>query len=109
MKRHAPLPDLEEAERIVNQGRQIVKEHIPDAAAHDHADGCVKDQVIDLSEGHRRAGALAAHARQQPGGNEPEQIHQPVPAHAQRAEAESYGIKAGKFKHEDFDCRKTLV
>ena len=88
VERHAAIPDMKHVEPALGDHVMAVKNAPADAAADDDADGAVENEVVDVERGPGRAGLPRPVARQPPGGDEADEVHDPVPMHAQRAESE---------------------
>ncbi len=67
---------------------QAVDEHVADAAAGNRAERDVEDDVVDVLGLDAAPRLLRTHARAEPAAHEADEIHDPVPAHFERAEAE---------------------
>ena len=99
VKRHATLPDGKDLQRVSQVVAGLVEQHLPQAAADDHAEHAVEQQVVQLPD-REQAGARAnAVTPEDDKLNESDQIHQTVPAHRQRAEREGDGVELGVQKH----------
>ena len=48
MKRHAAVPQLEDLERMRGEMRQIVEQHVADAAAEDDAERDPDDEIVEV-------------------------------------------------------------
>jgi hypothetical protein len=84
VKRHASVPDPEDAERIVQQPLGAVDEHPADPAAEDHAERAHEDQVVDELGCPCRPRSRGATAREPPARHEADEIHDAVPVHRER-------------------------
>ena len=56
VERHAAVPQREDLERVLGEAREIVEEHVADAAAEDDAERAPDDEIVDVGRLHRRAG-----------------------------------------------------
>ena len=54
-------------------------------------------EIVDLLRGDGRTRRPASPACEPPGEQEADHVHQPVPAHRQRAEFDSHGIEIGEY------------
>ena len=85
MKAHAALPDSENLQRMGEVMAGFVKEHLAQAAAKNHTQHAIEQQVVELL-GRQKTGVLPdAQATEQKKLNKRHQIHQTVPAHGKRA------------------------
>ena len=100
MKAHATLPYRENFQRIGQVVARFVEQAIADAPAEHHTKNAVQQQVIEIC----RLPALEdllprpIAAEQQEHG-ERREIHQPVPAHSQRADLNSDRVDFGVDEH----------
>ena len=99
VKGHAALPDIEQTPRRCEEGVELIEQHRADPPAHDHAQGAIEDQTFHLLGGPAGTGAAGAIQAQAPGRKETEHIHQPIPTHMQRAEAEKNRVDFGVGDH----------
>ncbi len=79
---------------------RLVEQHLPQPAAQHHAEHAVEQQVVerggvDAVPGLRRC----TPATEQQEGDEAGQVHQPIPAHRQRAKAQGNGIELRMNEH----------
>ena len=58
VERHAAVPQLQDVDRVLEIIGEIVEQDVADAAAEDDPQRGVKDQVVGMAAGHRRAGLL---------------------------------------------------
>jgi hypothetical protein len=93
MERHAALPHFENAERIGDQLAEPVNQHVTDAAADDRAESDVEHDVVDVLRLDAAPRLLRVRARAEPAEHEPDEVHDPVPAHRDRADLERNGIE----------------
>ena len=93
MKRHTTLPDLEQAQRIGQQLRIAIHQHVTNAPADNHTQHAVKQQITDLLPVDRRTGMPCAQTGQNPERAERSQIHQPIPMNLQRTQLQRYRIE----------------
>ena len=100
MKRHAAFPDTKQRQRIAQEIAKSVKQDIPDSAAEDNAQGDVEHQIVHLFGGPAGIGLPDAIATQRPAGQKTQQVHQAVPAHVQRPQAERHRVKIRMNQHE---------
>ncbi len=74
VERHAAVPDRDDLDRVGEEDRQIVEQHVADAAADDDADRGPDDEVVDVGRAssatpagpHRRSLATSRLAYHQP-------------------------------------------
>src|ERR1700722_2991378 len=95
VKRHAAVPDVENVQPILRDDVMAVKNTPAEPAAEDDADGAIKYEVIDIERSPGRPGPPRAVTREPPCGGESDEVHDPVPVHAQRPEAEYRADRAG--------------
>ena len=88
VERHAALPHFEDGERIGDHFAESVDQHVADAAADDRAERHVENDVVDVLGFDLAPGLLGMRARAEPAEREADEIHDPVPAHLERAKAE---------------------
>ena len=96
---HAPLPDPQQPARVLANPAQAVEQYVAETAAKHHAEGAVKDQVVDLFAPERRIGPIAAPACEPPGEGEPGEIGQSVPVHLERPQGKRDGVDGGVGEH----------
>ncbi|GBF30812.1 hypothetical protein MnTg04_00762 [bacterium MnTg04] len=93
VERHAAFPDLEYRQRIFQDLRAAVEQHVTEAAAENDPHGAIENQVIDL---YRRPAGVRPPGpppRQPPGSRERQQIHQAVPANFEWTQGQGDGIE----------------
>jgi hypothetical protein len=90
---HAAFPDAQERQRVAGQLLAAVEQHVADAPAEDDAERPVEDDVVHLRGGDGRGGALRPPVAEPPGGREADEVHDPVPAHGERAEVQSHRVE----------------
>src|SRR5262249_57123064 len=54
MKRHAAFPDLEDLQRVRDEIRQIVEQHVAGASSKDDAERHPKDEIVEVLDLQRR-------------------------------------------------------
>ena len=97
---HAARPDLQDLQRMAQVMFRLVEEDVAQAPAEDHAEHAVEEHVVDILLGDAEAEALAhAPFAQDDHQHEREQVHEPVPAHGERAEAEGDRIELRMDEH----------
>ncbi len=86
MERHAALPHIENANRVMHVLRELVKQHVAEATAEHHSQHAVEQQVVQVARGPAELGPRPdAQAAQQQASDESNEVHEPVPADAYRA------------------------
>jgi hypothetical protein len=86
MKAHAALPYRENFQRIGQVVARFVEQAIADAPTEHHTKNAVQQQVIEIRRLQPLRIAAAPIAAEQQEHGERREIHQPVPAHRQRAD-----------------------
>src|SRR2546430_15646272 len=86
--------------RVFCPERQAEEQHVADAPAENHTEHGEENHIVDIVLLPGRAGLCGAPARQPPGRREPEQVHDAVPMHLDRAELEGHLVEAGVGQHE---------
>ena len=109
VERHPALPHGEDAERIREQLLVRVDEHVADAAADDRAERGVEHDVVDVDRLDLAPRLGRAHAQAKPDEQERGEVHDPVPAHLERAERECDGIEFGIVEHEPLRTSRIVV
>src|SRR4029079_3856014 len=79
----------------------LVEDHVAQASAQDDADHGVKEQVVELNPGDRRQTLCDTPSPQPPGADEPDQIHEAIPAHGEGSELEDDRINLRVGQHRD--------
>ena len=102
VERHAAVPERDDLRRVLGEARQVVDEHVADAAADDDAERAPDDEVVDVRRLHRSPGrspeprigdqALGV----PPAEEDADDIGERVPADGKRADLDQHRI----------DCRK---
>jgi hypothetical protein len=100
MEGHAALPHGEDFQRMRQVVARLVEQHLAQPAAEDHAEHAIEQQVVDILRVHavprlRLRAALAQPEK----GKKAGEIHQPVPAHGQRADGNGDRIELGVDQH----------
>ncbi|EFF47916.1 conserved hypothetical protein [Xanthomonas citri pv. aurantifolii str. ICPB 10535] len=104
---HAAFPDLEQDQRVGQEGLERIEQHVADAPAQHHAKHAVEQQVgktIHVYPG--QATAQDARTAQGPGREKRRQVHQAVPVHLHRAEREGDGVDGVQIDHADRVSRR---
>jgi len=96
---HAPLPDLEQHQRVFEKHREIVEKRIANAPTQHHAEGDIEDDVVDLLGGPAGVGLGGADTPQPPAAGKTDKVHNAVPVNLERAEAKGNGINVGISQH----------
>ncbi len=94
------LPYLEQIEGVLQQTAKVIEQHIADSPTENDAERDIEDQVIHLRSRDRAIRTFRSDTRTKPAQKESTQVHQSVPAHLQRAEAERNGVDVRIGKHE---------
>ena len=100
VERHAALPDGEDLERVIEVVTGLVEQHVAQAPAQDYAHDAAKEQVVQLFARDGRQARLDAARAEPPERAEGEQVHEPVPAHRQRADGEHDGVEVRMCQHD---------
>ncbi len=79
MEGHAAIPDAEQVERIGQEDREVIEQHIADTSTEENAEETGIQQVFHFVFGPATARAFGATASQPHGKDETDQIHQAVP------------------------------
>jgi hypothetical protein len=104
VERHAAFPDLERIPRILRPVGHAIEQDVADAPAEDDAEHRVEDEVVHVVRAPGGARTAGPHAAEPPPGGEADEIHDPVPVHADRADQrhrhlESDRVEAGVLQH----------
>ena len=97
---HAALPDREDLERMRGVIERLVEEHVAQAPAEDHAEHAVEQHVVDVAR--MPAGEQVAPRAILPStmtSTNASEVHEPVPAHGDRADAERDRIELRVNEH----------
>jgi len=109
VERHAALPDREDLERMLQEVGALVEDDIAQAAAEDHPEDAVEEQVVEVIARDRRAAGGNAARAEPPERTERGEVHEAVPADRQRADREGDRIEIGMYEHGAMllaiDCR----
>src|SRR5271168_4915420 len=89
VKRHAPVPDMEDVQPAFRDHLMPIENAPAYAAACDHADGRVENEVVDVEPNPRRSCAPGAKSRQPPSRHETYEVHDPVPMNLQGSDTEN--------------------
>src|SRR5271165_2130875 len=89
VKRHAAIPDMEDIQPAFRDHLMPIKNAPANAAARDHADRRVENEVVDVERNPRRSLARGAKSRQPPSRHETYEVHDPVPMNPQGANTEN--------------------
>ena len=92
MEAHAAGPDLEQPQRVVEKPVETIEQNVAHAAAEDHTQRRVEQQVTDLLPGPAAAGPVRSRLRQPPAAGEADHVHHPVPVNLQRPQGDQHGI-----------------
>src|ERR1700675_3689371 len=90
---------MKNVQPILGDDIMAVKNTPSGPAADDDADGAIKNEVIDVEHTPRRAGLPGAVAREPPRGDESDEVHDPVPVDAQRADRDGDGVYVRVGQH----------
>src|SRR6266478_4069748 len=110
MKRHAAIPDLENLQRMLDEMRQIVEQHIAGASAQDDAERHPKDEIVEVFDLQRRRPAPVSFIANHGAGIDPaqqnsENIRQRVPTDRERPNGHQHGVEVrkrnGRDRHDD--------
>ena len=101
VERHAALPELEDFERVLDEIRQIVEQHIAGAAAEDDAQGHPQHEVVEVDDGERSGPAPQALGLDQrpciqPAEQDADDIGERVPPNRDRPEADQHRVECRK-------------
>jgi len=96
---HSAFPDGKYLQRIGQEIRRFVEQHLPKSPANNHPEHAVEKQVVKLFDGQKARPGFDPVTPEQNKLNEGNQIHQTVPAHGERADRESDGIELWVKKH----------
>ncbi len=100
MEAHAPGPDLQDLGGVREVVLRLVEEHVAQPPAEDHAEHAVQEHVVDARFGDAVGKALArAQLPEHHEGHEGDHVHEAVPAHGERAEAEDDGVELRVGEH----------
>src|SRR6266481_3354525 len=106
MKRHAAIPDLENLQRVLDEMRQIVEQHIAGASAQDDAERHPKDEIVEVFDLQRRrptpVSFIANHsAGVGPAQQNAENIRQRVPTDREGPNGDQHGVEVRKRNGRD--------
>src|SRR5258708_32904760 len=73
MKRHAAIPDLENLQRVLDEMRQIVEQHIAGASAQDDAERHPQNEIVEVFNPQRRRPAPVSFIANHAAGIDPSQ------------------------------------
>ena len=101
VERHAALPHFENLERMSGELRQVVEQHIADAAAEHDAERHPEDEIVVVGDRERRRSAPQPFARDDRAGIEPaeqdaEDIGERVPADGKRPDRDQHRMESGE-------------
>jgi len=99
VERHAALPDREDLERMLQEVGALVEDDVAQAAAEDHPEDAVEEQVVEVIARDRRAAGGDAARAEPPERAERGEVHEAVPADRQRADREGDRIEIGMYEH----------
>ncbi len=97
---HAALPDTEDHQRIIEEGAEVVEQHVTDAPAEHDTECDIEQQVGHLRFFPFGTGPARADHAQPPATDKADQVHQPVPVHLQRADGKGNGIDVRIDQHD---------
>src|SRR3954471_6469427 len=87
----------------------LIEEHIAQPPTQDHAEDGEEDQVVELLARDRRRGVPDALQAEPPRGGESGEIHEPVPAHGERADGERDRVEVRVKEHERYALRRARL
>ena len=82
---HAAVPDAEQIERVIQEYREVIEQHISNSATQEHAEEARIEQVFNFVFSPAAARTAGATAREPHGKNEAHQVHQTVPVKRNRS------------------------
>ncbi|MCY1304586.1 hypothetical protein D9M70_543450 [compost metagenome] len=104
MERHTAVPDLNGADRIGENGAEVVEEDVADAASEYDTAGGPEQEIVELLQRDRR-GLVAPErvihrqaARIEPADQDACDIGEPVPVDGERPDLEDDGVDFGEGK-----------
>src|SRR5262245_61958881 len=106
MKRHAAFPDLEDLQRVRDEIRQIVEQHVAGASSKDDAERHPKDEIVEVLDLQRRRPgpvSLVAYngARIEPAEKNSEDVRQRIPADREGSDGNQHGVEIRKRSDRD--------
>ncbi len=106
VERHAALPQLHGFERMLDEMRRVVEQHVAGPAAEDDAERHPEHEIVEVGERQRRGPAPQAlvadqRARIEPAEQDADDIGQRIPADLERTDRDQHRIEVGKLQEQE--------